>query len=1059
MNNPNENQAIDINNARISNVTEPSNANNLINDRNSQNLFNWCEEDGEFEFDDEFPRIVRNQTEVVQQGGDHHESQPPLQSAQLELVDNDSDFNFEGDGIIGSRQISSSIINNDQVTTTITTDKNVIEGQKQNDEEEVGSSQPSPINQDTFQNLDDLMTDEIGKINHGNLCTAQNNEVPVQSVLIDQKDVVTLEDVITKSQSPEKVLKSKQTPQRGRQRKSAKKTRVDAEIMISAAENTKSSPFKYKNDQADQNEYLSASENDPKTKSGRKVQRPEYFNPTIFGYRKKLALESKDFVINTSKKTYKKTGKRRTKHKLKNANFPLSENNPEISSEDKQMYAVDASTNSQDLIPLQTSNGSILYDPNDPSTIYVDPEDDNIVCVFCCDGTSEKHNWIVFCDKCDAPYHQRCHKPTIEDNVAEDSHSEWICSNCKNMPRLSKRIKVDKKNHEIHEIYEDKEKLREVTKPLPIGAVLTREQKVEYLSSLSQDVLVNLLLLAEQMEPNIPLYPANILRKYTTSNMLSSNIETDDTNRSPQDTGELVVDAPSSGLSTAEVSNLSTLDISTNLNPENIEPAPQNNSDQDAQQEPITPDSEPSLPSSSLKEITEHSKDSYLNLYIKAMSEIGNPNGSTAQTMHAWIKSNYNVPENFSARAKKSLHYAVHKGIFIKNSRMTYKFNPDYIKAVNINDHTTATPTQNAGINVNENDGTSYKELTAGLQNDGETPGIEKRNSLAEIKDFNFYTNQEFFLDSILDANLLGKGEDTYTPSTSSSLTNTDNHNAENDNNVSITDQYNQTSASPEKQPAQSISRIQKLSVNTPMMMNNEQTRSDIRLPPLAPKPSIDVLPSIIRSSPVHYQPSQQITNRQNELISSSIGGNNYFSYSIIQPPQVLPKKRILPLPQVNNNHNTTKIRPSSPNYSILMPTVIRGGNQLSQQPHQMYDHTKIRAPSSSIPSLQSLPTIHNSTTMPPSPLQQHTLQQAWPASFNSFYMAPQTSDNQYTTLFDNTFYDPTPQPSQQHHQQHNNVVNDLHQQQQHHNENNSLFNRIGGQQDNLGTSRSSLSM
>ena len=46
--------------------------------------------------------------------------------------------------------------------------------------------------------------------------------------------------------------------------------------------------------------------------------------------------------------------------------------------------------------------------------------------------------------------------------------------------------------------------------------------------------------------------------------------------------------------------------------------------EQDTQQEPITPESSP--PSSSLKEITEHSKDSYLHLYIRAMSEIGNPN-------------------------------------------------------------------------------------------------------------------------------------------------------------------------------------------------------------------------------------------------------------------------------------------------------------------------------------------------------------------------------------------------------------------------------------------------
>jgi hypothetical protein len=140
-----------------------------------------------------------------------------------------------------------------------------------------------------------------------------------------------------------------------------------------------------------------------------------------------------------------------------------------------------------------------------------------------------------------------------------------------------------------------------------------------------------------------------------------------------------------------------------------------------------------------------------------------------------------------------------------------------------------------------------------------------------------------------------------------------------------------------------------------------------------------------------------------------------------------------------------------------------------------MFDNTKIRTPSSSIPSLQSLPAIDSSlngnvnkirtqqlisipastmhstaTTIPTSP------QQTWPSSFNPFYMSPQPGDAQFTTMFDSTFYDPT-QPPQHHHHQHpsttstndysNVVINDL----QQHNDNSSLFHRMGGsqQQDN----------
>jgi hypothetical protein len=128
-------------------------------------------------------------------------------------------------------------------------------GQNQNVDEDVEALQSSTtkiIQDDTVQfdeDMDDMMTNEIGKINNGNLCTAQNNEVHVQSVLIDQKDVVTLEDEFIKSQSPEKVQKSKQSPQKGKQRK-ARKSKVDTEIA------SEDSTIKNNFDQVDQNDPL-----------------------------------------------------------------------------------------------------------------------------------------------------------------------------------------------------------------------------------------------------------------------------------------------------------------------------------------------------------------------------------------------------------------------------------------------------------------------------------------------------------------------------------------------------------------------------------------------------------------------------------------------------------------------------------------------------------------------------------------------------------------------------------------------------------------------------------
>ncbi|GBB97033.1 hypothetical protein RclHR1_00290031 [Rhizophagus clarus] len=1008
-----ENQATDVNNnvrsSDDSNEASPSNVNNVINNQNNQDMSKWGEEDGDFEYD-----------EAIQQQGGRHETQPPSSSPPQQPVQlsENSGFDFDNN-MVNSGQISS--LNDDDQTTN-----DIVGGEKQNNEVvEVSQSSTTNINNDDAvhfkEDLDDMMTDEIGKINIGNLYAAQNSEVPVQSVLIDQKDVVTLEDEISKSQSPEKVQKSKQSPQKGKQKKGARKSKTDAEL--SATEGTKATPIKNNNDQDDdQNDPLD-SDNDPKTKSGRKIQKPEYFNPTNFGRgRRRSSFEP---LSNEPSRRTKRQGKRRK-------------------------------SKGKDIIVSQESE-NIFSDPNNPPGIFMDAEEDNIVCTICRDGSSAKQNWIVFCDKCDAPYHQLCHKPRIDDDVVEDSQTEWICSKCKISPRSNKRIKVDNKSPEIQEFNEIRGQGQDL---ISIGTVLTREQKVEYLSSLSQDVLVNLLLLAEQIEPNIPLYPANILGKYAAVNMSSKDNEIVETN---QNAGELIVDIQTSELPDAETSNLSTLNTSPNLNPVNIDYVPSQVPRQDTQQEPITPEASPPL--GGLKEIAEHSKDSYLSLYIKAMSEIGNPNGSTAMTMHSWIKSNYNVPENFAARAKKALNYAVSKGIFIKNSRMTYKFNPDctipYNKDLDDGNEHTAEEVKNIGVNLNNNEYDGQKELTS----EEEIPGIGKQNSSSEIKDFNFYPNQDFYFD--LDPNFLGKGEDTYTATTQSQRSSLSNPVAESNNNP-ITDQY----ASSDKPPPSTTQSqpVSKLPMNAQILVENEQT---LRLPPLAPKPPISVLPSIVRSN---YQPSQT------ELLSSSIGGGNDFSHSIIQPSQILPNKQILPLLRFNDNDNNTTFnitttstnKSITPNYySILVPAVIRSNQPQPQSqpqpPQQLYDNTKIRTSSSSIPSLQPLPTIDtslngnvNKIRQQMIPLQTSTMhntptsiptspQQTWPSSFNPFYMSPQPGDTQYTTIFENTFYDPATQSTQhQHHTStastndyNNAVLNDL----QQHNDNGSLFHRMNGSQ------------
>lgn len=55
---------------------------------------------------------------------------------------------------------------------------------------------------------------------------------------------------------------------------------------------------------------------------------------------------------------------------------------------------------------------------------------ESAVCKVCLRGTSPASNQVVFCDGCNAPYHQWCHKPPIPSAVTEDVDKEWFCAEC-----------------------------------------------------------------------------------------------------------------------------------------------------------------------------------------------------------------------------------------------------------------------------------------------------------------------------------------------------------------------------------------------------------------------------------------------------------------------------------------------------------------------------------------------------------------------------------------------------------------------------------------------------
>lgn len=52
------------------------------------------------------------------------------------------------------------------------------------------------------------------------------------------------------------------------------------------------------------------------------------------------------------------------------------------------------------------------------------------MCKLCEKPDSRVGNQIVYCDRCNTPYHQACHRPPIPEHVIEVESAEWICAEC-----------------------------------------------------------------------------------------------------------------------------------------------------------------------------------------------------------------------------------------------------------------------------------------------------------------------------------------------------------------------------------------------------------------------------------------------------------------------------------------------------------------------------------------------------------------------------------------------------------------------------------------------------
>ena len=173
----------------------------------------------------------------------------------------------------------------------------------------------------------------------------------------------------------------------------------------------------------------------------------------------------------------------------------------------------------------------------------------NALCERCLRGRGPADNAIVFCDGCNLCWHQKCHDPRIPKELVLDAKAEWFCKDCLSklestaIGATTTRAEAilgletgDSVTVEAQNAAEVVPSSSEQSRPsgnttgeaavatasssLVSARSLTVDQRQHYLTSLSRQQLVDLLLHVSYIAPNMPLFPAP--RPQTTSVLVSN---------------------------------------------------------------------------------------------------------------------------------------------------------------------------------------------------------------------------------------------------------------------------------------------------------------------------------------------------------------------------------------------------------------------------------------------------------------------------------------------------------------------------------------------------------
>ncbi|KAK5102198.1 hypothetical protein LTR70_004500 [Exophiala xenobiotica] len=168
-------------------------------------------------------------------------------------------------------------------------------------------------------------------------------------------------------------------------------------------------------------------------------------------------------------------------------------------------------------ITPSTSSPSIKKHPKIKPKVYRGREQ-FALCEHCLRQHGPPGNVIVFCDACNKCWHQRCHDPRIPKEVVEDTQAEWFCTACDKILHPKRKTKaLPKPTAQVAQATPPPTIVPDATPtaakvipryslPLVPGMSLTLAQRKDYLSSLAKERLVEIVLQAANLAPNMPIF-------------------------------------------------------------------------------------------------------------------------------------------------------------------------------------------------------------------------------------------------------------------------------------------------------------------------------------------------------------------------------------------------------------------------------------------------------------------------------------------------------------------------------------------------------------------------